>query len=260
MTLAVSPLGALMRHWRRERRMSQLVLAGEAGVTQRHVSFVESGRANPSREMVLALARAMDVPLRERNQMLLAAGYAPHYRETGLDEQAMAQVNAALGRLLEQQEPYPAVVMDRHWNVLRTNEAGASMFAFLLDDPPPDPANVVRLMFTTLRPYVANFEQTGEGLIQRVHREAVGGIPDPRTVALLDEVLAQPGIPKAWRTPDFATTASPVLPVRFAKHGVEVGYFSLVTTVGTPQDVTLQEIRVESFFPADDATAHHRWT
>ena len=112
-----SPVGALMRHWRRERRMSQLVLAGEAGVTQRHVSFVESGRANPSREMVLALARALDVPLRERNQMLLAAGYAPHYRETGLDADAMAQVRAALDRMLAQQEPYPAVVMDRHWNI-----------------------------------------------------------------------------------------------------------------------------------------------
>jgi hypothetical protein len=96
--------------------------------------------------------------------------------------------------------------------------------------------------------------------VARVHREAVGGIPDPRTVALLDEVLAEPGIPPAWRTPDFAATASPVLPVRFDKDGVAVSYFSLVTTVGTPQDVTLQEIRIESFFPADDATAAHRWT
>src|SRR5262245_38302009 len=149
-----SPVGTLLQHWRQERRMSQLVLAGEAGVTQRHVSFVESGRANPSREMVLALARAMDVPLRERNQMLLAAGYAPHYRETGLDETAMAHVQAALDRLLAQQEPYPAVVMDRHWNVLKSNEAAAAMFDFLLDGAIPDPANVVRLMFTRLRPYV----------------------------------------------------------------------------------------------------------
>jgi len=249
MTAAVSPVGALMRHWRRERRMSQLGLAGEAGVTQRHVSFVESGRANPSREMVLALARALDVPLRERNQMLLAAGYAPHYKETGLDATAMAQVQAALDRLLAQQEPYPAVVMDRHWNVLQTNDAAAAMFGFLLDGDVPDPANVVRLMFTRLRPYVANFDVTGEALIHRVHREAVGGIPDPKTVALLDEILS--GVPEAWRTPDFAATASPVVPVHFRKGNLDVRYFSLVTTVGTPQDVTLQEIRVESFFPAD---------
>jgi transcriptional regulator with XRE-family HTH domain len=181
-----SPVGALLQHWRRQRRMSQLVLSHEAGVTQRHVSFVESGRANPSREMVLTLARALDVPLRERNQMLLAAGYAPHYRETGLDAGSMAQVRAALDRMLAHHEPYPAVVMDRHWDVLEANRAAEAMFAFLLDEPAPEPPNVVRLMFTALRPYVANWDRTGEALVQRVHREAVGGIPDPRTTRLLD--------------------------------------------------------------------------
>ena len=254
-----SPVGALLQHWRRERRMSQLVLSHEAGVTQRHVSFVESGRANPSREMVLTLARALDVPLRERNQMLLAAGYAPHYRETGLDDQSMTLVRAALDRVLAHHEPYPAVLMDRHWDVIGANDAAQAMFAFLLGGPPPEPANVVRLMFTALRPHVANWEQAGEALVQRVHREAVGGVPDPRTTELLDEVLAQPGIPAAWRTPDFAATHLPLIPVRFAKQGVEVAYFSLVTTVGTPQDVTLQEIRVESLFPADEATAAQRY-
>jgi transcriptional regulator with XRE-family HTH domain len=254
-----SPVGALLQHWRRQRRMSQLVLSHEAGVTQRHVSFVESGRANPSREMVLTLARALDVPLRERNQMLLAAGYAPHYRETGLDEASMDQVRAALDRVLAHHEPYPAVVMDRHWNVVRANGAAEAMFAFLLDEPVEGAPNVVRLMFTALRPHVANWEQTGEALVQRVHREAVGGVPDPRTSTLLDEMLSLPGIPAAWRTPDFTSTPLPLVPVRFAKDGVEVAYFSLVTTVGTPHDVTLQEIRLESFFPADEASAGHRW-
>ena len=248
-----------MRHWRRERRMSQLVLAGEAGVTQRHVSFVESGRANPSREMVLALARALEVPLRERNQMLLAAGYAPHYRETGLDAEAMGHVRSAIARLLAHHEPYPAVVMDRHWNVLEVNSPAQAMFDFLLDGDHPEPANIVRLTFTTLRPHVANFDELGEALIQRVHREAVGGIPDPKTVALLTEVLSQPGVPTAWRTPDFGRTPAPVIPLHFVKGALDVSYFSLVTTVGTPQDVTLQEIRVESLFPADEATAAHRY-
>jgi transcriptional regulator with XRE-family HTH domain len=255
-----SPVGELLQHWRRERRMSQLGLSAEAGVTPRHVSFVESGRATPSRGMVLRLARALDVPLRERNQMLLAAGYAPLYRETGLDAEAMTHVRAALDRLLTHHEPHPAVVMDRYWNVLLTNDAAAAMFSWLLDGADPgDPANVVRLMFTRLRPHVANFDQTGEALIQRVHREAVGGIPDVQTTRLLDEVLALPDVPAAWRTPDFAATPLPILPVELAKDGVRLSYFSLVTTVGTPQDVTLQEIRVESFFPADDATEHHRW-
>ena len=230
--------------------MSQLALATEAGVTPRHVSFVESGRANPSRDMVLKLSRALDVPLRERNQVLLAAGYAPQYRETGLDDASMAQVRAALETLLAHHEPHPAVVMDRHWNVLRTNQAATDLFDWLLDGGNPGtPANVLRLMFGPLRPHVANWEQTGEVLVQRVHREAVGGIPDVTTRRLLDELLALPGIPKAWGTPDFARTQLPVLPVVFRKDGRERSYFSMVTTVGTPHDVTLQELRVESFFP-----------
>jgi transcriptional regulator with XRE-family HTH domain len=244
-----SPVGRLLQHWRAQRRMSQLALATEAGVTPRHVSFVESGRANPSRDMVLKLARALDVPLRERNQVLLAAGYAPQYRETGLDDASMAQVNAALQTLLDHHEPHPAVVMDRHWNVLRANGAATALFDWLLDAPVPEP-NVVRLMFGPLRPYVANWPLTGEALVQRVHREAIGGVPDATTRRLLDEVLALPGIPPAWRTPDFARTQLPLLPVVFAKGGRTRSYFSLVTTVGTPQDVTLQELRVESFFPA----------
>ena len=255
-----SPVGELLQHWRRQRRMSQLALSAEAGVTPRHVSFVESGRASPSRGMVLRLARALDVPLRERNHMLTAAGYAPLYRETGLDAEAMSRVRHALETVLAHHEPHPAVVMDRHWNIVLSNDAAAAMFDWLLDGADPgEPPNVVRLMFTRLRPHVANWEQTGEALIQRVHREAVGGVPDAQTTRLLEEVLALPDVPPHWRTPDFATTPLPLLPVQLAKDGVEVAYFSLVTTVGTPQDVTLQEIRIESFFPADANTERHRW-
>jgi MmyB-like transcription regulator ligand binding domain len=138
--------------------------------------------------------------------------------------------------------------------------AASSLFDWLLDGSDPgEPPNIVRLMFTLLRPKVSNWDQTGEALIQRVHREAVGGIPDPETARLLDEVLALPDVPPAWRTPDFGSTALPILPVEFAKDGLELSYFSLVTTVGTPQDVTLQEIRLESFFPADPTTERHRW-
>jgi hypothetical protein len=200
---------------------------------------------------VLTLTRALDVPLRERNQVLLAAGYAPQYRETGLDDASMAAVNDALNTLLEHL-PHPAVVMDRHWNLLRTNGPADALFGWLLDGADPgDPPNVVRLMFGPLRAHVANWEQTGEALVQRVHRETLGGVPDLVTRRLLDEVLSSDGIPARWRTPDFAGTPLPLAPVRFAKDGREVSYFSLVTSVGTPQDITLQELRVESFFPAD---------
>jgi hypothetical protein len=150
--------------------------------------------------------------------------------------------------------------MDRHWNVLRTNRAADALFAWLLGGAGAgEPPNVVRLMFGPLRAHVANWAEAGEALVQRVHREAVGGVPDRETVALLDEVLGLPGIPAAWRTPDFATTSLPVLPVEFAKDGLELSYFSMVTTVGTPQDVTLQELRLESFFAADDETRRHAW-
>jgi len=257
---SLSPLGLLLRHWRGVRRMSQLELALHAHVTPRHVSFVETGRANPSREMVLTLARALDVPLRERNRLLLAAGYAPSYRQSELDEPALAQVRAALDRMLSQQEPYPAVVLDRYWNVMQTNEAAAAMFAWLLKGSrTPDPPNVVRLIFGALRPFVANWDEFGEALVQRVHREAVGGVPDVRTNELLEEALGSAGVPSAWRAPDLTATRLPIIPVEFERDGLAVSYFSTVTTLGTPQDVTLQEIRVELFFPADEATAVHRW-
>jgi transcriptional regulator with XRE-family HTH domain len=253
-------VGRLLQYWRQVRRMSQLALATEARVTPRHVSFVESGRASPSREMVLTLASTLDLPLRDRNQLLLAAGYAPVYHDTELDRPAMAPVRAAIDRMLGRHEPYPAVVLSRHWDVLQTNAAAEALFGWLLG-PPAGPANVVRLMFDPhgLRPHVANWPDVAQSLIQRIHREAVGGVQDPRTVALLDEILAAPGVPRRWHPPDFTADLLPVVPVEFAKDGRTLRYFSMVTTVGTPQDIAAQEIRLESFFPTDDATAAHRW-
>jgi transcriptional regulator with XRE-family HTH domain len=259
----LSPVGGLLRHWRRARGLSQLGLALDAATTARHLSFVETGRSQPSREMVLRLTRALDVPLRERNRLLLAAGYAPLYRETGLAAEGSAQVRAALERMLGAHEPYPAVVMDRYWNVMESNGAASRFFGWLLGERHPGtPPNVVRLMFdpSGLRPFVRNWDTAADALIQRVHREAVGGLPDPETLALLDEVLGLPGIPPAWRAPDLHAVPVPVVPVEFEKEGLALSYFSMVTTVGTPQDAMLQEIRVESFFPADETTAAHAWS
>jgi transcriptional regulator with XRE-family HTH domain len=258
---ARGPLGELLRHWRAVRRLSQLDLAIEASTTARHLSFIESGRSQPSPEMVLRLARALDVPLRERNQLLLSAGYAPLYRDAGLEGGDSAPVRAAIEGMLAVHEPYPAVVMDRHWNVLTSNAAAGAFFGWLLEREPERAANVIRLMFDPegLRPFVANWEAAAEALIQRVHREAVGGVPDPETVALLDEALAYPGVPSKWRVPDFRTPPPPIVPVEFEKDGLALSYFSTVTTLGTPQDAMLQEIRLESFFPADEATSAHAW-
>jgi transcriptional regulator with XRE-family HTH domain len=203
-------VGELLRHWRAARHLSQMGLALEASTTARHLSFIESGRSQPSREMVLRLARALDVPIRERNQLLLAAGYAPLYREAGLEGAQAAQVRFALERMLAAHEPFPAVVMDRHWNLVSANTAAAAFFGWLLDERDIEgPTNVIRLMFDPegLRPFVANWQATAEALIQRVHREAVGGIPDRETVALLAEALAYPGVPSEWRSPDFRTAS-----------------------------------------------------
>jgi transcriptional regulator with XRE-family HTH domain len=262
-TSGASPVGDLLRHWRGVRHLSQLALAGELATTQRHLSFIESGRSQPSRAMLLRLARTLDIPIRERNQLLLAAGYAPLYREAGLESEEAIQVRAAVERVLGAHEPYPAVVMDRHWKVVTTNSAAGAFFGWLLGDRElEEPPNVIRLMFDPdgLRPFVRNWEDVAQALIQRVHREAVGGFPDAETIALLEEALAYPGIPSEWRTPDFRAPPLPVVPVEFEKGGLALSYFSTVTTLGTPQDAMLQEIRIESFFPSDDATAAHAWT
>lgn len=251
------PVGRLLKHWRQVRRKSQLTLSLEADVSPRHLGFIEVGRAKPSREMVLTLAKALDVPLRERNDLLLAAGFAPVYRETGLSEPAMAQARRALDSILRQQEPFPAIVMDRYWNILLTNDAAPRFFGLFVDlDAEPAPANVLRLMFdpAKLRPFVQNWEAVAEALIHRVHREAVGGAPDSRTAALLEELLSYPGVPRGWQTPDLTALSMPLIPVEFRTPDQVMRFFSTVTTLGTPQDITLQEIRIECFFPGDAYT------
>jgi transcriptional regulator with XRE-family HTH domain len=252
------PIGRLLQRWRRIRGKSQLALALEAGVSARHLGFLELGRSHPSREMVLLLAGVLDVPLRERNVLLLAAGFAPVYRESALAAPDMAQARKALELVLAHQEPYPAVVMDRHWNMVMTNEAAPRFFARLVALPAEGPpANVVRLMFDPagLRPFVSNWEQVAESLVRRVHREAVGGVPDEATTALLEEVLSYPGVPARWRSPDpLAPAPAPYVAVCFRKGDLAMDFFSTVTTLGTPQDVTLQEMRIECFFPANEHT------
>jgi transcriptional regulator with XRE-family HTH domain len=257
---SVSPVGALLQEWRQARRLSQLALANEAGVSPRHLCFVETGRANPSREMVLTLAAVLDVPLRERNGLLLAAGFAPVYRESGLADAEVAPVRAALTAILGQQEPYPAVVMNRRWDVLQMNAAAERFFGWLLAPrAPAAPANVIRMIFDprALRPHITNWQAVAESLIVRARREAVGGVPDPDTAALIEEVLAYPDVPPDLRRPRLDAPAVPVIPISFERESIGFRYFSTVTTLGTPQDVTLQELRIECFFPADEATGRN---
>jgi transcriptional regulator with XRE-family HTH domain len=254
---APPPVGSLLQYWRRTRKLSQLALAHEANVSPRHVCFLETGRAKPSREMVLLLADTLQVPLRERNALLLAAGFAPLFRASTLSDPELAPVRGAVDAILRQQEPYPAVVMDRGWNIVETNGAAARFFGLLLDGRTPHGAgNVLRLMFHPegLRPAVDNWEDVARALVHRVHREAIGGAIDDAGRALLDEVLHYPGVPNGLRTADLGAPSIPVVPVRFRHAGRAFDFFSAVTVLGTPQDITVQELRIESFFPLDRAT------
>jgi transcriptional regulator with XRE-family HTH domain len=250
-------LGDLLRYWRRTRGTSQLELASAAATTPRYVSFVETGRARPTRQMVLRLAQALDVPFRERNGLLLAAGYAPSYSRGALEAPQLEQVSAALTAMLEQHEPFPAVVLDRGWNVLRANGGATRLFGGLLvPDPIPNPANVLRLMIEPgpVRDAVLNRDEVAPALLDRARREAVGGVLDLDTAALVSQLRARPEVAALLTGAESPAGSTPVLGVRFGMAGAVYGFFSVVSTIGTPIDITAQELRLEAFFPADEAT------
>ncbi|CAG9203190.1 Helix-turn-helix domain-containing protein [Paraburkholderia sabiae] len=252
-------LGNLLRYWRDARGVSQLDLSLEAGISQRQISFIESGRSVPGRDTLLILAQTLDVPLRERNALLLAAGYAPMYSEAPWNAQEMHSVVRALERVVRQHEPFPAIVMDRHWNVLMTNDAAPRFFGHFVDMAAREgPRNMLHLMFDPqgMRPFVADWDNVARSLLQRVHRESVGHVVDGTTQHLLDELLAYPDVPRDWKTHQITSSAPsmPVIPLNFVSEGAVLRYFSMVTTVGAPQNVAAQELRLESMFPADDET------
>jgi transcriptional regulator with XRE-family HTH domain len=256
---ALPTFGQLLRSTRGARRLSQLQLAVEAGVSQRHVSFLESGRALPSREMVLQLARALDLPLRERNRLLVSAGFAGIYPTRGLEAADMQPVRAALELLLAHHEPYPAIVVDRAWNLFMANAVVPGLFGMMGDlsemfgrvcgERAP---NVLALLLHPegLQPHICNFEEVAVPLLARTAREA---IEHPHVQSVLDEVLRYPTIPARWRALDLQRHANPlpVLATEFAAGDARLRLFSMMTTFGTPLDVTTDELRVESFFPAD---------
>jgi len=211
------PLGRLLRQWRERQRMSQLALAVEAEVSARHLSFIETGRAQPSREMLLLLARVLEVPPRARNELLLAAGFAPMYRERALGAPEMAQVRRALDFMLRQQEPYPGLVVDGRWNILLANQGAQRLIGLFLDPAQAaalGPPNAMRLFCHPrgMRPYIVNWEATAAALVQWLHRDLLRSAGDPETVRLLEELLAYPDVPRHWRTVDLDACDSPSSP------------------------------------------------
>jgi transcriptional regulator with XRE-family HTH domain len=252
-------LGVLLRHWRDLRGRSQFDLSLDTGVSQRHISFIESGRSVPGRQTLLDIAQALDIPLRDRNTLLLAAGYAPIYSEGAWNGPEMQSVTDALERMLRQHEPFPALVMDRYWNVLMTNEAAPRFFDCFIDMAArKSPRNMLHLMFDPdgMRPFIANWEDAAKGLFQRVYRESVGRVIDEKTRELLAALLAYPDVKTDWKNP-IELSVLPVIPIGFVRGGRVLNYFSMVTTVGTPQTIAAQELRIECMFPADEATETH---
>jgi transcriptional regulator with XRE-family HTH domain len=257
-------LGELLRYWRGARGKSQIELSLDTGVSQRHLSFIESGRSAPSRQTLMNIAQGLEVPFRDRNRLLLAAGFAPIYDEDAWNADEMKSVNAALERVLRQHEPFPAVVMDRYWNVSMTNAAAPRFFNTFVDLAQwPKPRNLLQLMFDPagMRPFIAHWDRTAKSLVQRVHRESVGHVTDERTRDLLAALIAYPGVEDALGPADAAVSEPtlPMIPLSFVKDGHALNYFSMVTTVGAPQTIATQELRIECLYPADDPTeARHR--
>ncbi len=251
--------GSQLRSWRLSRRVSQEQLAAQAGVSARHLSFVETGRSQPSREVVLALAGALDVPLRERNTLLTAAGFAAAYRASPLDGDDLVHLRRAIDRVLEQQEPYGGVVLDRHWNILRMNRGAASLFHHFAPRSAAGLAATRNLMLgivhaDALRPYIVNWTEVAGHVIARLHHEVRARPSDEELQQLLTRVLAQPNVPAEWRVHEPGKVAGPFVTIHLRSPTIEVRLFSMLTSIGTPLDITAEELHIETYYPADDAS------
>ncbi|BEP70487.1 MULTISPECIES: helix-turn-helix domain-containing protein [unclassified Variovorax] len=254
---ARDPFGTHLRHWRTHRRLSQLDLAQEAEVSTRHLSYVETGRAAPSREMVLRLAERLDVPLRERNALLVAAGFAPMYRQRSLDDPAMASARRAIDLVLKGHEPFPALAVDRHWNLVAHNALVPLLMEGCSAELLKPPINVLRLSLHPegVAPRIANLAQWRTHLLERLQQQ-IAATGDTVLQALHDELEGYPPPAVSHDAPLLDTALSAVaVPFQVVMPSGVLSFISTITIFGTPVDVTLQELAVESFFPADEQTA-----
>lgn len=254
-------LPRLLKSWRARNNVSQLELSLRCDVSQKHISFIESARSAPSKGMVLLICEALNIPLRDRNSLLTAAGFAPEYRETALSEPELAAVDHALNMMLAQQDPYPAMVVDSLFNVIRANQGAARLQGFLYDvtgpeDLPPFAGNVLRSLFSPdgIRRYISNWNDIAPFFLRQLHAEALAHGSSGPMDTLLREIESYEGVPPGWKKYQPGHWQSPILTVDIEKDGLRLSFFSTIATLGTPLDITLQETRIESYFPADEAT------
>jgi transcriptional regulator with XRE-family HTH domain len=250
------PLGALLRGWRQQRHLSQLELASTAGVSARHLSFIETGRSRPSREMVLHLAEHLDVPLRERNALLLAGGFAPTYRETDLDAPEMRAVREAIDRVLSGHEPYPAVVVDRRWNLVAANQAIQALVAGVSAELLGPPLNVLRAALHPdgLAPRIVNFSEWSEHVLDRLRRQVLL-TGDEELRELEEELRGYPGVSARASHGGVEGVGDIAVTLRLRSGDGELRLLSTIATFGTAVDITAAELAIEAFFPADPETA-----
>lgn len=256
MTSAISSFGQHLREWRQRRRMSQLDLALVADVSARHLSFIETGRARPSREMVLHLCERLSVPLRERNAILLSAGYAPVFPRRSLDDPALTQARKAVELVLKGHEPFPALAVDRHWNLVSANHAVSHMMTGAADDLLAPPVNVLRLSLHPrgLAPRIENYAEWRHHILARL-RQQIEASADPLLMDLLRELSSYPVASTHRSTTADLPQDGVVTPLRFRSDAGVLSLISTTTVFGTPIDITLEELAIEAFFPADDDTA-----
>ncbi|HEY9025611.1 MAG TPA: helix-turn-helix transcriptional regulator, partial [Burkholderiaceae bacterium] len=249
------PVGEQLREWRQRRRLSQLDLACDAEISTRHLSFVETGRAVPSREMLLRLVERLEVPLRERNALLLAAGFAPMFKERRLDDPELAQARGVVQRLLEAHAPYPALAVDRHWHLVLANAAVGPLLEGAAADLLEPPVNVLRLSLHPrgVAPRIVNFAEWRAHLLERLRHE-IAVTADPALSVLLHEVLRYPVPEEQHAMPETLAPNAVMVPFRVKTRVGVLSFFTTTTVFGTPIDVTLSELMLEHFYPADDET------
>jgi transcriptional regulator with XRE-family HTH domain len=255
---ATGHFSSLLKHWRNVRRLTQIELAGDANVSARHLCFLETGRAQPSREMVQLLGSALDLPLEERNALHVAAGFVPPFSDRGLAAENLQPVRQALDFILRQQEPYPGIVIDGRWDVRLRNQASRRLFKVFQESYDMETGiaeNAMHVVFHPkgLRQFIVNWEEFAGQMIQILHREVAQG---GRSAAqLLDEIMVYPGFPAEWRHPRNPAGSSPVMTMQLQKGDFRLAFFSTFTTLAMPTDAALQKLKIECFYPADSATA-----
>lgn len=255
-SLPAGDVGSLLRGWRDAHRLSQAALAADAEISPRHLSFIECGKSQPSREVLDRLAGAMHMPLRDRNQLLKAAGYAAAYGESRIDGPELAQVRHAIDCILNQQEPYPAFVMNRHWDILWANEAAARVNADVMQGRKPKHANMIRQFFDPgdLRGAVENWNEIAQNLLRHLQELVATNPTDTIAKHLLSEVLQYPDVPAAWRRRVASMPPASMMTTVLRGSTGTYRFFSTITTFGTPWDVTVDDLHIESCFPVDQMT------